>query len=108
VLVASGWTKEEIKESSWALIQFKSLPTTGAVPSSPSTSTPNNDARTAERWLLVEEMVPTEYRQDLLEGKVGLLGLVAKELKASPGQEVEADELSQSQKEAQEGASLVQ
>ena len=65
VLVSSGWGREEFKESNWVLVQWKARPLQmrdGEVL--------NGDGRSEERWYLLEETVPSEYRQELLEGKV--------------------------------------
>lgn len=64
VLVGGGWAHDELKEHSFALIQWKMRPRTGwqATMSAPR----DDDPRTEERWFLVEEYVPREYRQALL------------------------------------------
>ncbi|KAH8920615.1 hypothetical protein BT69DRAFT_396164 [Atractiella rhizophila] len=63
VLISSGWTRDENKESSWGLIQWKSRP-------EGSSSQPlDGDGRTEERWFLIEETVPSEYRQEIIERK---------------------------------------
>ncbi|GJN91519.1 hypothetical protein Rhopal_004542-T1 [Rhodotorula paludigena] len=63
VLVGGGWARDELKESSFALIQWKARPREGD-PIRGKSST--GDARTEERWVLVEEVVPREYREALL------------------------------------------
>ena len=65
VLVASGWCTEEIRESNWILIQWKARPLQNRID-----NVSNGDGRTEDRWYLHEESVPTEYRLELLEGKV--------------------------------------
>ena len=71
VLVASGWSRDELKESSWVLLQLRCRPK-GDV--DPITGLPlAGDGRIEERWLLVEELVPGDYLHDLNEGKVGPL-----------------------------------
>ena len=64
-LVSSGWAREEIKESNWVLIHWKARP----LQMSPDQMM-KGDGRTQERWCLLEENVPEEYRQELIEGKV--------------------------------------
>ena len=69
-LVASGWTRDEMKESSWVLIQYRCRPK-GDV--DPLTGMPlTGDGRMEERWVLVEEMVPANYLHDLHVSKVCL------------------------------------
>lgn len=63
VLVGGGWARDELKESSFALIQWKAQPRAGEVPKG---KVVGNDPRTEERWVLVEEFVPREYREALL------------------------------------------
>lgn len=62
VLCSSGWTREEVKESSWALIQFKTRSKAQDRPLSAG-----SDGRTDDTWFLVEELVPADYRASLLE-----------------------------------------
>lgn len=62
ILCSSGWTREEVKESNWALIQFKTRPK-----SQENTIPAGSDGRTEETWFLIEELVPKEYRESLLE-----------------------------------------
>ncbi|BGP44695.1 hypothetical protein JCM10450v2_000509 [Rhodotorula kratochvilovae] len=62
VLVGGGWARDELKESSFALIQWKARPRDGDL----SRVKPGGDPRTEERWVLVEEFVPREYREALL------------------------------------------
>ncbi|SCV68870.1 BQ2448_991 [Microbotryum intermedium] len=67
VLVSGGWARDELKESSFALIHWKSRPRDGEQPKGrPSAS---GDDRTEDRWVLVEEFVPKEYRDELTDGK---------------------------------------
>ncbi|KAK4700314.1 hypothetical protein P7C70_g5934, partial [Phenoliferia sp. Uapishka_3] len=66
VLVSSGWARDELKESSFALIQWKSRVRDGELPRGRPME---NDDRTEERWILVEEVVPREYREELRDGK---------------------------------------
>ena len=61
VLCSSGWTRDEMKESNWALLQYKTRPKDLDKPPSPG-----KDGRTTETWYLVEEIVPAEYRAALL------------------------------------------
>lgn len=61
VLCSSGWTRDEVKESNWALVQYKTRPKD--MPRPPSVG---NDGRSEETWFLVEEVVPAEYRAALL------------------------------------------
>lgn len=65
MLVSSGWQRDEIKEANWALIQYRCRPKEGSIP-----TMPGGDGRTAERWFLIEELVPKEYLQSLHDGKV--------------------------------------
>lgn len=62
VLCSSGWTRDEMKESNWALIQFRTRPKDLSRPPSMG-----SDGRSEDTWFLVEEGVPTEYRAALLE-----------------------------------------
>ncbi|KAL0566142.1 hypothetical protein V5O48_015876 [Marasmius crinis-equi] len=58
----------EDRECSWALVEFKSLPTSRTQLSSRPAHYPKpaeNDARTAATLMLFEEFVPLEYRQQL-------------------------------------------
>lgn len=63
-LVASGWARDELKESNFALVHWRSRPRNLPTP------TPDQgdrlDPRTEERWFLVEELVPRDYREALL------------------------------------------
>lgn len=61
VLCSSGWTRDEVKESNWALIQYKTRPLNFE-----KTPLPNSDVRTESNWFLVEEVTPADYRQALL------------------------------------------
>ncbi|GAA5896383.1 uncharacterized protein JCM6883_006886 [Sporobolomyces salmoneus] len=75
VLVGGGWARDELKESSFALIQWKSRPRVGDVgkirsPRGSSTTTSAGDPRTEDSWVLVEEFVPREYREALTDPKV--------------------------------------
>ncbi|GAA5916942.1 hypothetical protein JCM8208_001652 [Rhodotorula glutinis] len=65
VLVGGGWAKDELKESSWALVHWKARPRDGTVPVRAAGGA-GGDPRTEERWVLVEEFVPREYREALL------------------------------------------
>ncbi|GAA5852943.1 hypothetical protein JCM9279_000087 [Rhodotorula babjevae] len=65
VLVGGGWAKDELKESSWALVHWKARPRDGTVPLRAAGGA-GADPRTEERWVLVEEFVPHEYREALL------------------------------------------
>ncbi|KAM0793218.1 hypothetical protein ACM66B_000685 [Microbotryomycetes sp. NB124-2] len=68
-LVSSGWARDELKESSFALIQWKRRPRAGEVPQGRTgLSTPSDD-RTEDAWVLMEEFVPREYRERLALGK---------------------------------------
>ncbi|KAK9899637.1 hypothetical protein P389DRAFT_207285 [Cystobasidium minutum MCA 4210] len=62
VLCSSGWAREEVKESSWALIQFRTRPLNTNRPVSAG-----SDGRSDDTWFLVEEVVPADYRASLLE-----------------------------------------
>lgn len=68
ILVAGGWARDELKESSFALIQWKSRPRLSEVGAKDRTA--DSDGRTEDRWFLVEEFVPKEYRDQLKEQKV--------------------------------------
>lgn len=63
VLCASGWTRDEVKEINWALIQFKTRPT-GSQREHLDMSV---DTRTESSWFLVEEIIPADYRAALLQ-----------------------------------------
>ncbi|GAA5992010.1 hypothetical protein JCM10908_000695 [Rhodotorula pacifica] len=63
VLVGGGWARDELKESNFALIHWKSRPRDGRPP---LPTAKEEDPRTDERWFLVEEFVPKEYREALL------------------------------------------
>ncbi|GAA5918830.1 hypothetical protein JCM1841_002760 [Sporobolomyces salmonicolor] len=67
VLVGGGWARDELKESSFALIQWKSRPREGELSRG---RVVGNDQRTEDRWVLVEEFVPREYRDALTDPKV--------------------------------------
>ncbi|GAA5846946.1 hypothetical protein JCM3766R1_004024 [Sporobolomyces carnicolor] len=71
VLVGGGWARDELKESSFALIQWKSRPRVTDIGKSrsPGNST-TGDPRTEDSWVLVEEFVPREYREALTDPKV--------------------------------------
>jgi hypothetical protein len=68
VLVSSGWSRDEWKEASWVLVQWRARPRDD----SPLLPVKKNvaDGRTEERWFLIEELIPPEYREELIEGKV--------------------------------------
>jgi hypothetical protein len=68
VLVSGGWARDELKETSFALIQWKARPRDGEVPRGRITS--EGEGRTEDRWVLAEEFVPKEYRDELRDGKV--------------------------------------
>ncbi|GAA6014815.1 hypothetical protein JCM11491_002126 [Sporobolomyces phaffii] len=70
VLVGGGWARDELKESSFALIQWKSRPRVGDVGKARSPGSASGDPRTEDRWVLVEEYVPREYREALTDPKV--------------------------------------
>ncbi|KAI5481457.1 hypothetical protein MNV49_004213 [Pseudohyphozyma bogoriensis] len=67
VLVSGGWARDELKESSFALIQWRARPREGELAKKHSMS-PTED-RTEERWVLLEEFVPREYRDELRDNK---------------------------------------
>ncbi|GAA5922025.1 uncharacterized protein JCM15063_003162 [Sporobolomyces koalae] len=67
VLVGGGWARDELKESSFALIQWKSRP---RLEHSAQPRSRGSDPRTDDRWVLVEEFVPKEYRAALTDPKV--------------------------------------
>ncbi|KAL5512303.1 hypothetical protein ACEPAG_3295 [Sanghuangporus baumii] len=75
ILYGGGWidrTETTFRECNWALVEFKSLPTSRSESSATSaslslTSTADaNDPRTSSTLLLFEEFVPAEYRSSLL------------------------------------------
>ncbi|GAA5950992.1 hypothetical protein JCM3765_004649 [Sporobolomyces pararoseus] len=74
VLVGGGWARDELKESSFALIQWKSRPRVGDVgkgrASNGGSMTATGDPRTGDSWVLVEEFVPRDYREKLTDPKV--------------------------------------
>ena len=90
VLVASGWAKEEIKESSWVLCQYRARPI-----GRPTKEDSTGDGRTEDMWVLFEESVPAEYRQELLDSMVSLSSTAAEDalLMLGTEQEVEASVL---------------
>jgi hypothetical protein len=63
VLVSSGWSRDEWKESSWVLVQWRTKPSKDSL-----SMKKNADGRTDEKWFLVEEMIPPEYREELIDG----------------------------------------
>ncbi|GAA5898684.1 hypothetical protein JCM6882_000896 [Rhodosporidiobolus microsporus] len=63
VLVGGGWARDELKESSFALIGWKARPREGEYPKGKPVG---SDSRSEERFVLVEEFVPREYREALL------------------------------------------
>lgn len=63
VLCASGWTRDEVKESNWSLIQLKTRP-------DDREHQPGVDDRTEDTWFLVEEAIPPEYKVALLQSAV--------------------------------------
>ncbi|GAA5827054.1 hypothetical protein JCM11251_002224 [Rhodosporidiobolus azoricus] len=63
VLVSGGWARDELKESSFALVGWKARPREGEYPRGKSSG---SDPRSEERYVLVEEYVPREYREALL------------------------------------------
>ena len=63
VLVGGGWARDELKESNFALIHWKSRPRDVGMPLAVAKE---EDPRTEERWFLVEEYVPKQYREALL------------------------------------------
>jgi hypothetical protein len=73
VLVGGGWARDELKESSFALIQWKSRPRVVDVGKSKSPGSVTGDPRTEDKWVLVEEFVPRDYREALTDPKVSLL-----------------------------------
>ncbi|KAK4054880.1 hypothetical protein OIV83_000804 [Microbotryomycetes sp. JL201] len=69
-LVSSGWARDELKESSFALIQWKRRPRSGEVPQARTALSTSSDDRTEDAWVLIEEFVPREYRERLALGKI--------------------------------------
>ncbi|GAA5872254.1 hypothetical protein JCM3774_003326 [Rhodotorula dairenensis] len=63
VLVGGGWARDELKESNFALIHWKSRPRDVG---RPLPAAKEEDPRVEERWFLIEEYVPKEYREALL------------------------------------------
>lgn len=63
VLIGGGWARDELKESNFALIHWKSRPRDVRMPVADAKE---EDPRTEERWFLVEEYVPKQYREALL------------------------------------------
>jgi hypothetical protein len=59
-MVGGGWARDELKESSFALLHWKARSRDGDLPRA------GVDPRTEERWVLVEEVVPREYREALM------------------------------------------
>lgn len=70
VLVSGGWARDELKESSFAFVQWKGRARDGEIARGRITAA--GETRTEDRWVLVEEFVPKEYRDELRDGKVGV------------------------------------
>ncbi|KAK4058059.1 hypothetical protein OIO90_000798 [Microbotryomycetes sp. JL221] len=66
-LVSSGWARDELKESSFALIQWRRRTKPGEAQS--QTRGSSTDDRTEDSWVLIEEFVPRDYRERLALGK---------------------------------------
>ncbi|GAA93967.1 uncharacterized protein L969DRAFT_98315 [Mixia osmundae IAM 14324] len=64
VLISSGWTRDELKPTSWALLQYKTRRHSANLES----SLLGNEA-SGNAWYLMIETVPQEYLLDLAEGK---------------------------------------
>lgn len=65
-LIASGWTRDELKEVSWVLVHYKSQ-SNNPSPRSMTSNCLSNDTRNDEMWVLFEEIVPEEYRMTLMK-----------------------------------------
>lgn len=65
-LVSSGWSRDEFKDVSWVLINYKCKPANHLDVEFQPTST-NQDGRTDDIWILFVEVVPPEYREELIE-----------------------------------------
>ncbi|KAG8686107.1 hypothetical protein FRC08_012743, partial [Ceratobasidium sp. 394] len=66
---SSGWSEREEgthRDSNWALIDFKALPTNS---SSANLLAQSSDPRTSNQWFVFEEFVPREYRDQLTNPK---------------------------------------
>lgn len=61
VLISSGWSREELKEVSWALVHYKCKPLR-----SQDLDLNLSDGRTDDVWVLFEEVVTREYRDHLM------------------------------------------
>jgi hypothetical protein len=61
--VTQGWKTDELK-SSFVIVQWKSRPKPGEARSAGA------DDRSIDRWVLIEEEIPNEYRDNLIDGKV--------------------------------------
>ncbi|KAG8919332.1 hypothetical protein FRC02_001745 [Tulasnella sp. 418] len=66
LVLSSGWMEREegtFRDSNWALIEFKAIPTQITESESGLLGT---DPRTSSQWFLFEEFVPREYREQLI------------------------------------------
>lgn len=68
VLVSGGWARDELKESNFALVQWKSRTRDGELPRGRVTT--EGETRSEDRWCLVEEFTPSTYIDQIREGKV--------------------------------------
>ncbi|KAG9073683.1 hypothetical protein FS749_014793, partial [Ceratobasidium sp. UAMH 11750] len=62
---SSGWSEREeriYRDSNWALIDYKALPTNSG---SANLLAQSSDPRTSNQWFVFEEFVPPEYRAEL-------------------------------------------
>ncbi|CAH7668603.1 hypothetical protein PPACK8108_LOCUS3125 [Phakopsora pachyrhizi] len=75
VLIGSGWTRDEFKKVSWAIVNFKSKPSRSLDLQLGSHST---DGRVDDLWVLFEEVVPPEYRDELIENGQKITGTQTK------------------------------
>ncbi|KAG8859130.1 hypothetical protein FRB96_004700 [Tulasnella sp. 330] len=64
LLLSSDWSNNRertFRDVNWALVEFEAAP----LPSSDE-SMPNSDQRTSSQWVLFEEQIPEEYREQMV------------------------------------------
>ncbi|MBW0485347.1 hypothetical protein O181_025062 [Austropuccinia psidii MF-1] len=58
VLISSGWSREEFKQVNWVLVNYKSKHTSPTL---------HHQIKNDDVWILFEEIVPSDYRRQLIE-----------------------------------------
>lgn len=101
VLVASGWARDEIKESNWVLVQYRAKPRDGRAQLNGSVG---SDGRSEEVWMLIEESIPASYREELMEAKTGRISKKAAFLRTVKGKGKDKDPESKRGKKEKPGA----